>query len=228
MLLRKENLDQKVSLRSKTVNRVNHTSIIEEIFNIITHGLGIVLSIIGLVVLFSFENKNASLEKIIGLSVFGAVIIFSYSISTLYHSLMATRAKKVFKILDHSSIFLLIAGTYTPFLLVGLKGKIGLILLFSIWAFAILGIVLKIFYVHRFKRLSLVFYLFMGWFIVFGIKPLLDFLPIGAIFFLALGGLSYTFGIAFYLFKRLPFNHVVWHIFVLCGSVFHFFAMFYL
>ena len=208
--------------------RKNNTSIIEEIFNIITHGLGMILSIVGFVVLLNFANKNFSLEKIIGFSIFGLVIIFSYTISTLYHSLIFTKAKKVFKILDHSSIFLLIAGTYTPFLLIALNGKLGLVLLLSIWFFAILGIILKVFYVHRFKKLSLVFYLFMGWFILFGIKPLLNFLPVNAVILLALGGLSYTFGIAFYVLKKLPFNHAVWHIFVLSGTISHFFAMFYL
>lgn len=208
--------------------RKDNASIVEEVFNIITHGLGLVLSIIGLIMLLNFENKNFSLEKIIGFSIFGSVIIFSYTISTLYHSLIFTKAKKVFKILDHSSIFLLIAGTYTPFLLIALRGKLGLTLLFLIWFFAILGIVLKVFFVYRFRKLSLVFYLFMGWFILFGIKPLLDFLPLGAIIFLALGGLFYTFGITFYLLKRFPFNHAVWHVFVLCGSFNHFFAMFYL
>lgn len=208
--------------------RKDHTSVIEEIFNILTHGLGLILSIIGLIVLFNFENKNFSLEKIISLSIFGAVVIFSYSISTLYHSLIFTRAKKVFKILDHSSIFLLIAGTYTPFLLVSLNGKLGLTLFFLIWIFAILGILLKVFYMHKFKRLSLVFYLFMGWFILFGIKPLLEVLSIQAVVLLTLGGLSYTFGVVFYLLKKLPFNHAVWHIFVLSGSISHFFAMFYL
>lgn len=210
------------------MNRKDHISIIEEIFNIITHGFGIILSIVGFVVLLNLANKNFSLERIVGLSIFGAVIIFSYSISTLYHSLIFTKAKKVFKILDHSSIFLLIAGTYTPFLLIALNGKLGKTLLFSIWIFAILGIVLKVFYVHKFKKLSMIFYLFMGWFIVFGIKPLLEVLSIEAVTLLVLGGLSYTFGIIFYLFKKLPFNHAVWHIFVLNGTISHFFAMFYL
>ncbi len=208
--------------------RKDKTSIIEEILNVITHGLGLVLSIIGLIILLNSKHINFSLEKIIGFSIFGIVLIFSYTISTLYHSLIFTKAKKVFKILDHSSIFLLIAGTYTPFLLIALKGKLGLVLLFSIWFFAILGIVLKVFYVSKFKKLSLVFYLFMGWLIVFGIKPLLNSLPVESVVLLVLGGLSYTFGIAFYLFKKLPFNHAIWHIFVLSGSICHFFAMLYL
>ncbi len=210
------------------MRRRDSTSIIEEIFNIITHGLGLILSIIGLIILLNSKHINFSLEKIIGFSIFGSVIIFSYTASTLYHSLIFTKAKKVFKILDHSSIFLLIAGTYTPFLLIALSGKLGLTLLFSIWFFAILGIILKVFYVSKFKKLSLVFYLLMGWLIVFGIKPLLGFLSINAVVLLALGGLSYTFGITFYLFKKLPFHHAIWHIFVLSGSISHFFAMLYL
>jgi len=206
----------------------DHGTILEEIFNAITHGIGIILSAVGLVILLKLAEENYNSAKFIGFSVFGAVILFSYTLSTLYHSLIFTRARKIFKILDRSSIFLLIAGTYTPFLLVVLSGKVGLTLLSIIWVFAILGIVLNVFFVHKFKKLSLVFYLFMGWSILFGIKPLLGFLPINAVALLVLGGLSYTFGIVFYLFKNIPFNHAIWHIFVLCGSISHFFAMFYL
>jgi len=210
------------------MTRKENTSIIEEVFNIITHGLGIILSIVGLIILLNFANKDLGLKRIIGFSVFGTVIIFSYTISTLYHSLIFTKAKKILKVLDHSSIFLLIAGTYTPFMLIVLKGKLGLILLALMWILAVLGIFFKVFYIHKFKKLSLVFYLFMGWFIVFGIKPLLVSLPIGLIGLIVLGGLFYTFGVVFYAWKKLPFNHVIWHIFVLSGSICHFFAMFYL
>ena len=124
--------------------RKENTSIIEEVFNIITHGIGVILSIVGLVMLLNFAHKNFSPDRIVGYSVFGGAIIISYTFSTLYHSLVYTKAKQILKILDHSSIFLLIAGTYTPFMLMVLKGNLGLILLTLIWIFAILGVILKI------------------------------------------------------------------------------------
>lgn len=208
--------------------RTNHTSVIEEIFNAITHGVGIMLSIIGLIILLGLSNKDFSPAKSMGFSVFGIAITFSYLVSTLYHSFSFTKAHKLLKILDHSSIFLLIAGTYTPFTLIVLKGQLGLTLFLLIWTLALSGIMLKIFYVHRFKKLSLALYLSMGWLIIFGIKPLIQSLPIEAIILLALGGFLYTFGIVFYLSKKLPFHHAIWHIFVLCGSILHFLALFYL
>lgn len=208
--------------------RSNHTSVIEEVFNAITHGTGIILSIVGLVILLSLSEKNGNALKNIGFGVFGVAATFSYLASTLYHSLSFTKAKKILKILDHSSIFLLIAGTYTPFMLIALKRQLGLVLFSLIWIFAISGIALKTLGVYRFRKLSLILYLFMGWLIVFGIKPLLNSLPIEAVVLLALGGLSYTFGITFYLLKKLPFHHAIWHIFVLSGSILHFFALFYL
>ncbi len=210
------------------MTRKDNTSTIEEAFNIATHGLGLFLSILGLLLLLNHAGRNFSLERMIGFSVFGATIIVSYTVSTLYHSLIFTKARKILKILDHSSVFLLIAGTYTPFLLIALKGKLSTDLLLLIWIFAILGIIMKTFYIHKFKKISLIFYLFMGWFIVFGIKPLLMSLPIQIVGLTVLGGLSYTFGVGFYIWKKLPFNHVIWHIFVLGGSLCHFFAMFYL
>jgi hemolysin III len=208
--------------------RVNQTSIIEEIFNAITHGVGVILGIIGLIFLLNLSIKSGNVLKNISYGVFGAAVTIAYLSSTLYHSLTFTKARKVFKILDHSSIFLLIAGTYTPFTLLALKGEHGMGIFLLIWIFAILGIVLKAIWVHRFMKFSLALYLFMGWMIVFEIKPLLKVLPIEAVFLLGIGGLFYTLGITFYLFKKLPFHHAIWHIFVLCGSIAHFFALFYL
>ena len=207
--------------------RKNNTSVIEEIFNAITHGVGVILGIIGLVVLLSLANKNGNAVKSIAFSIFGASLILAYLSSAFYHSFYFTRARKLFKIMDHSAIFLLIAGTYTPFTLITFKGQHGMILFCLIWSLAISGIILKAFYVHKFKKLSVALYLFMGWLIIFE-APLLKILPLGAIILLGLGGLSYTFGVIFYLFKKLPFHHVIWHIFVLCGSALHFFALFYL
>lgn len=210
------------------MTRHNDSSVIEEVFNAITHGVGAILSLIGLIILLNTSGRNSNPLEDIGFGVFGIALIFSYLVSTLYHSLSFTKAQKIFKILDHSSIYVLIAGTYTPFTLIAMKSQLGLNLFFLIWILAILGIILKAFYVHRFMKLSIALYLSMGWSIVFGIKPLMAALPVEGIFLLALGGLFYTFGVVFYSLKKLPFHHTVWHIFVLCGSISHFFALFYL
>jgi hemolysin III len=195
--------------------RVNHTSIIEEIFNAITHGVGVILGVIGLIFLLNLSMKSGSVLKNMAFSIFGIAVTIAYLSSTLYHSFCFTGAKKIFKIIDHSSIFLLIAGTYTPFTLLALKGQHGLAIFLLVWIFAVLGIIMKAIYIHRFKNFSLALYLFMSWMIIFEIKPLLRSLPIEAVFLLGLGGLFYTFGITFYLFKKLPFHHAIWHIFVL-------------
>jgi hemolysin III len=208
--------------------RKNYTSIIEEVFNAITHGLGVVLSVIGLVTLLILARESGSLIKSISFAIFGASVTLAYLSSTLYHSLAYTRAKKVFKVLDHSSILLLIAGTYTPFTLLALSNQGGFILFCLIWAFAIAGITLRAVFAHKFDRLFLGLYLLMGWLIVVEAKPLLAVLPVQAVILLGLGGLFYTSGVAFYLSRKIPFHHMIWHIFVLCGSILHFCALFYL
>jgi|WetSurMetagenome_2_1015567.scaffolds.fasta_scaffold39131_5 hemolysin III len=208
--------------------RKNHTSIIEEVFNAITHGLGVILSIIGLIALLILAHKSGSLVKNIAFAVFGAAVTIAYLSSTLYHSLCFTRAKKVFRILDHSSILLLIAGTYTPFTLLALNNQGGLILFCLIWSFAITGMTLRAIFAHKFDKFFLALYLLMGWLIVFEAKPLLKVLPLQAVILLGTGGIFYTAGVAFYLSKKLPFHHMIWHIFVLCGSILHFCALFYL
>lgn len=207
------------------MTRHNNTSVIEEVFNAVTHGIGVLLSVIGLIILLSMPGQDNSELRIVGFSVFGIAMILSYLASTFYHSLSFTKAGKIFKILDHSSIFILIAGTYTPFLLIALKGQLGFNLFFSIWILTISGIILKAFYIHRFMKLSVALYLFMGWLILFGIKPLMAALSVEEVFLLALGGLFYTFGVIFYLLKKLPFHHAIWHVFVLCGSTSHFLAL---
>lgn len=208
--------------------RTNYTSMIEEVFSAVTHGIGVILGIIGLILLLNFAGKSGSFLKEVGFAVFGISVIISYLVSTLYHSLAFTKAKKVFKILDHSSIYILIAGTYTPFALVALRGQSGVSLFVIVWVLAILGITLKTLFIHKFIKLSLILYLSMGWLVVFEAKPLLHAMPMQGLFLLALGGIFYTSGVAFYLLKKLPFHHSVWHIFVLAGSICHFLALFYL
>lgn len=200
-------------------------SFLEELFNSITHGAGVLLSIAALVWLIIFSASQGSTSHIVSGAIFGVTLILLYSSSTLYHSFQKPQVKRVFKIMDHSCIYLLIAGTYTPFLLVTLRGFLGWTMLGVIWFLAVAGVVFKIFFVHRFKIVSTIAYVLMGWIIIIAIKPLVDSLPSGGIVWLIAGGLAYTLGVVFYAWKSLPFNHAIWHLFVLGGSVCHFFAV---
>ncbi len=200
-------------------------SLIEELFNTITHGAGMVLSIAALVLLIVFSSIYGSTGHIVSCTIFGVTLILLYTASTLYHSIQKPRVKRIFKIFDHSCIYLLIAGTYTPFLLVTLRGVLGWAMFGVIWLLAVSGVVLKVFFVHRFKIISTIAYVLMGWIIVFAIKPLADSLPYGGLVWLVTGGLAYTLGVVFYVWKKLPFHHAIWHLFVLAGSACHFMAV---
>ena len=197
----------------------------EEVLNSITHGTGILLSIAALVLLIVFSSIYGTTRHVVSCTIFGVSLIFLYTASTLYHSFRKPGIKRVLKIFDHSCIFLLIAGTYTPFLLITLRGILGWVLFGVIWFMALVGVIFKVFFVHRFKIISVIAYVFMGWIIVFAIKPLVNSLPSGGIFWLVAGGVSYTLGVIFYVWKKLPFSHAIWHLFVLGGSVCHFFAV---
>jgi len=168
---------------------------------------------------------HGTTSHVVSCTIFGVTLIFLYSASTLYHSIQKPKAKSILKIIDHSCIYLLIAGTYTPFLLVTLRGALGWIMFGVIWSMAIIGVLFKIFFVHRFKIISTAAYLLMGWIIVFLIKPLIASLPAGGIILLIAGGLAYSLGVIFYAWKKLPFNHAIWHLFVLAGSICHFCAI---
>ena len=198
----------------------------EEIANSLTHGLGLVLSIAGLSVLVTFGALHGDAWTVVGCAVFGASLVLLYAASTLYHALRAPRVKWWLRVLDHGAIFLLIAGTYTPFLLVSLRGPWGWSLFGVIWVLAVAGIVLKLFFTGRFRLLSTLIYLFMGWLALAAFKPLVEVLPHGSLVMLLAGGVAYTAGTLFYMWKRLPYHHAVWHLFVLAGSVCHFFAVF--
>ena len=208
-------------------NKYNQT-LLEEIANSITHGLGLTLSIIGLTFLFVYATRNGDPWRIVGYSVYGASLIILYLFSTLYHGLTHSRTKAIFRRLDHSAIYLLIAGTYTPVILISLRDTWVIYLLPVIWTMAILGVYIKIFYIHRYERLSLAFYVFMGWFALIAIKPLFNSIPIGSFIWIIVGGLSYTTGIIFYTWHRLPYHHTIWHIFVLAGSVSHYIGILYI
>lgn len=197
----------------------------EEIANSVIHGVGIVLGIAGLGVLTAFASLHGDTWHIVGCSIFGAALILLYTASTLYHSIPLPRVKTVLRTLDHSAIFILIAGTYTPFLLVNLRGPWGWSLFGVIWGLALAGIVLRIVRGRRSTLLSVGLYVGMGWAVVVAIQPLLNNVAPGGLLLLLVGGLAYTLGVVFYVWKRLPYHHAVWHGFVLAGSIFHFFAI---
>ena len=197
----------------------------EEIFHSITHGIGSGLSIAGLTLLVVLAVFNGDIYKIISFSIFGASLVILYLSSTHYHGLQQPRAKKIFKIFDHSAIYLLIAGTYTPFLLIAIRGTAGWALLVVVWGIALIGITFKVFFIERFQILSVISYLLMGWLCVFVFKEMLVSIPIGGIIWLAAGGLLYTIGVIFYALQKIPYMHAIWHFFVMGGSICHYFAV---
>lgn len=197
----------------------------EEISNSITHGIAALLSIAALVLLIVFSSIQGNPWYIVSFTVYGSTLVILYTISTLYHSFPKGATKNIFEILDHSSIFLLIAGTYTPFTLVSLRGPLGWTIFGIVWGLAAVGIVFKIFFVKRFVILSTLLYIVMGWMIVIPIKNLVAVLPKTSLVFLVVGGILYTIGTIFYIKRKLPYHHAIWHIFVVGGSVFHFFAI---
>ena len=198
---------------------------LEETFNSITHGIGALTSIAGLVLLIVFSSIYGSTSHIISCTIFGVTLVLLYTASTLYHSFQKPNIKQFFKILDHSCSYVLIAGTYTPFMLVTLRGFLGWTIFAAVWFMALAGILFKVFFVHRFQIISTIAYVAMGWIIVLAIKPLFQTLQSGGIIWLICGGLAYTLGVIFYAWKKLPFNHAIWHLFVLTGSTCHFFAV---
>jgi len=197
----------------------------EEIFHSITHGIGSGLSIAGLTLLLVLAILFGDVYQIVSFSIFGASLVLLYLSSTLYHGFQQPRVKHIFKIFDHASIYLLIAGTYTPFLLIGLGGSTGWTFLFIVWGIALFGVVFKILFIERFQVLSVVTYLLMGWLCVFIFREMVTTIPLGAIIWLAIGGLFYTVGVIFYALQKIPYMHAVWHFFVLGGSLCHFIAV---
>jgi hemolysin III len=197
----------------------------EEIANALTHGLGVVASLSGGAVLITLAALLGDAWHVVGTSVFVASLVMLYTASTLYHAVRHQIAKERLKLFDHCAIFVLIAGTYTPFTLVGLRGGWGWALFAVIWTLAIAGVVFKLFFIGRFPRLSTVIYLAMGWLVVVAIGPMVALLPGVTLFWLVAGGLAYTAGTAFYHARRIPYAHAIWHLFVLGGSVCHFVAV---
>ena len=200
-------------------------SVGEEIANSVIHGIGVVLSISGLTILIVFGAFSRDGWKLASGIVYGVSLVLEYAASTLYHSFPWERAKHYFKIFDHCGIYLLIAGSYTPFTLVTLRGSGGWWLFVLVWLLAAIGIATEAFWAYRPRWLSVLVYLAMGWLVIFAIGPLSEALPPAGLWLLVAGGLAYTVGTVFYLLKRVPYMHAVWHLFVLGGSVCHFLAV---
>ena len=197
----------------------------EEKLNALTHGIGAVLGIAALVLLIVF-NTHKTPWSLFSVIVYGISIIVLFTASTLYHSVTKEKQKHIFRIIDHISIYLLIAGTYTPVCLITLEQSLGWPLFWTVWGIAIFGVILKLFFTGRFEIFSTLLYLMMGWLIVFDFSYLSENIGSNGILFLFAGGLSYTVGIIFYAIQHIPFNHVIWHLFVLSGAIFHFFMIF--
>lgn len=200
-------------------------SVGEEIANSVTHGVGALLSLAGMVFLLLRAAPVGNAVHLASVAVYGASLFLLHLSSTLYHALHAPRAKRVFWVFDHAAIYLLIAGTYTPFLLISLWGAWGLTLMIAIWALAIIGVVFKSLFIGRLRRASVALYIVMGWLIVVAARELWLNVPLQAVALVAAGGLLYTGGVFFYSWKRLPYGHMIWHLFVLGGSACHYFAI---
>lgn len=198
----------------------------EEIANAVTHGVAALMSIAGLAILVGFSVAySGSTTVITAVSVFGASMIFLYVASTLYHAIPNPKAKQILQRLDHSMIFVLIAGSYTPFCLVTLEGVTGISLCIAVWAIAFAGIVLQGILIKKSKWLNSLLYLAMGWLVILVIEPLIENLPNGGLWLLTAGGLCYSLGVIFYVWKAIPFNHALWHLFVFAGTVLQFLSV---
>ena len=201
-------------------------SLSERLFNTITHGIGSVLSIVALVLMVVYASYNSDAWSIVGVSIFGSTLILLYMSSTLYHAFSNGRVKQIFKTLDQSFIYLLIAGTYTPVLLITLRNTLGWTVFVLVWAMAIGGITHRIFFFDKLKKLSLISYIVMGWLSLIVFKSLLNAAPAELVVWLLIGGAFYTGGLIFYSWEKLPFNHAIWHLFVLGGSFSHFMGIY--
>ncbi len=198
----------------------------EELWNVITHGIGFVASIVGLILLLR-KYADSTTTSNIAVSIYGASLINLYLVSSLYHGVIDEKKKFKLRILDHISIYFLIAGTYTPVLLISLQHALGIPLLYAVWGIAGIGLILKIFFTGKFEIFSLILYVVMGWLIVFDFSELKAVVPSEGINLLMSGGAFYTGGIVFYVWNKLKYNHVIWHLFVMAGSASHYLMILY-
>lgn len=210
-------------MQNETV--ISRYSLREEVAHTVTHGIGLLLSIAGLVVMVVISARYGDNWHVVSSSIYGSTLILLYASSTLYHGISHQRAKPLLRKLDHAAIFLLIAGTYTPFTLVSLRGGWGWTLFGLVWGIGILGLALELGRKKRLKWLSITLYLGLGWLVVIAIKPMLAAVESSGLMLLLAGGLCYSFGVIFYLWRRLLYHHAVWHLFVLAGSALHFFSV---
>ena len=211
----------------KDIEKIEYYSPIEEKINIISHTTGFILSIVAFVLLVMHASLHGDVWQIVSFSIFGASLIILYGASTLYHSTKKPVLRNKLNIIDHASIYVLIAGTYTPFTLVTLKGTIGWVIFGISWGLALTGIILKLFFTGKYDLISTIMYVFMGWVIVFAIKPLIHHLPLEGLLWLFAGGISYTIGAILYSINKIKFNHAIFHMLVLIGSFCHFVSVFF-
>ena len=211
----------------KDIEGMIQYSPIEEKININSHAIGFILSIVALVLLVAHASMHGDVWHIVSFSIFGTSLILLYAASTFYHSAKKPELRKRLKIIDHASIYVLVAGTYTPFTLVTLKGKLGWLIFGISWGLALSGIILKLFFTGKYNLISTSMYVFMGWVIVFAIKPLINNLPPEGFLWLLAGGISYKLGAILYSIKKIKFNHAIFHMFVLTGSFCHFISVYF-
>lgn len=198
----------------------------EELVNALTHGTGALLSVAALTLMVVHAATHGTASHVVSASVFGATMVLMYIVSTLYHTFQAEGVKRIFRVLDHACIYVLIAGTYTPFTLVTLKGGLGWTLFCIIWGMALLGVLYKIFFINKMPILSVLGYIGMGWTAIMAVRPLLEALPLWGIIWMVIGGVMYTGGVIFYAWEKLPYNHAIWHGFVLAGTASHFITIY--
>lgn len=208
-------------------DKVKSYSPMEERINISSHAFGFLLSVVALVMLVIHAGADGDVWHIVSFSIFGASLIILFAASTIYHSAKDPVSRARLRVVDHASIYVLIAGTYTPFTLVTLNGAVGWTIFGITWVMALSGIVLKLFFTGRYELVSTLMYLFMGWIIVFVISPLIDKLPSGGLLWLVAGGIAYTVGAVLYGIKKIKFNHAIFHVFVLIGAFCHFVAVYF-
>lgn len=209
------------------LKRVTYYDPKEEKLNVISHGLGLVLSIVALVLLVVYSSIYGSNWHIVSFSIYGASLILLYSASTLYHYVQNPKWRQKLNVFDHAAIYILIAGTYTPFTLVVLKGWVGWTIFGVSWALAIFGVIFKLYFTGKYDKISTMAYVLMGWLIIFAIKPLINNFPIEGLLWLLTGGIFYTIGAVLYSIRSVKYNHAIFHIFVLLGSFSHFMAVFF-
>lgn len=210
--------------RMRSTNSMGYT-MGEEIANSITHGVGAALSVAGLTLLVALAAIYGDVWRIVSFSIYGSTLILLYLASTLYHSIQYPKVKHILRIFDHAAIYLLIAGTYTPFTLVSMRGPWGWSLFGIVWGLALMGVAFKTIFIGRYEKIATAAYVLMGWLVVVAFKQMVLTIPPGGIVWLVLGGVAYTLGVIFYAWNKLPYNHAIWHLFVLAGSICHFFAI---